>query len=86
MPVADGPIRRGRGMAIFIYRGGPGGRSIARMRLEADGTLRVVSGVMDVGEGSITALTQIAAQSLGVGYEQVKGTFGDTASIRRILR
>ena len=79
-PSADGPIRRGKGMAIFIYRGGPGGRSIARMRLEADGTLRVVSGVMDVGEGSITALTQIAAQALGVGYEQVRGTFGDTAS------
>lgn len=72
-------IRRGKGMAIFIYRGGPGGRSIARMRLEADGTLRVVSGVMDVGEGSITALTQIAAESLGVTYDQVRGTFGDTA-------
>lgn len=78
-PVTDGPIRRGKGMAIFIYRGGPGGRSIAWMRLEADGTLRVVSGVMDVGEGSITALTQIAAQSLGVTYDQVRGTFGDTA-------
>ena len=78
-PVTDGPIRRGKGMAIFIYRGGPGGRSIARMRLEADGTLRVVSGVMDVGEGSITALTQIAAESLGVTYNQVRGTFGDTA-------
>ena len=78
-PSADGPIRRGKGMAIFIYRGGPGGRSIARMRLESDGTLRVVSGVMDVGEGSITALTQIAAQSLGVSYERVQGTFGDTA-------
>ena len=77
--VTHGSIRRGRGMAIFIYRGGPGGRSIARMRLEADGTLRVVSGVMDVGEGSITALTQIAAESLGVTYDQVRGTFGDTA-------
>ena len=77
--VTHDSIRRGRGMAIFIYRGGPGGRSIARMRLEADGTLRVVSGVMDVGEGSITALTQIAAESLGVTYDQVRGTFGDTA-------
>ena len=34
---------------------------------------------MDVGEGSITALTQIAAESLGVTYDQVRGTFGDTA-------
>ena len=75
---SDGPLRRGQGMAIFIYRGGPGGRSTARMRLEADGALRLISGVVDVGEGSITVLTQIAAESLGVGYDQVGGDFGDT--------
>ena len=76
----DGPLRRGKGMAAFIYRGGPGGRSIARMRLDADGSLHLVSGVMDVGEGSITVLTQIAAETLGVDYDQVLGTFGDTAT------
>ena len=75
---SDGPLRRGKGMAIFIYRGGAGGRSTARMRLEADGALRLVSGVVDVGEGSITVLTQIAAESLGVGYDRVGGDFGDT--------
>ena len=75
---SDGPLRRGKGMAVFIYRGGAGGRSTARMRLEADGALRLVSGVVDVGEGSITVLTQIAAESLGVGYDRVGGDFGDT--------
>ena len=75
---SDGPLRRGKGMAIFIYRGGAGGRSTARMRLEADGALRLVSGVVDVGEGSVTVLTQIAAESLGVGYDRVGGDFGDT--------
>ena len=73
-------VRRGKGMAIFIYRGGPGGRSIARMRLEADGGLRLVSGVMDVGEGSYTVLPQIAAEALGVDSERVSTTFGDTAT------
>ena len=74
-----GSLKRGRGMAIFIYRGGPGGRSIARMRLQSDGTFMLVSGVMDVGEGSATVLTQIAAESLGVSYEQVSETLGDSA-------
>ena len=77
-PMSQGHLRRGRGMAMFIYRGGPGGRSIARMRLENDGAFRLLSGVMDVGEGSITVLTQIAAESLGVEYEQVQASFGDT--------
>ena len=74
------PIRRGKGMAIFIYRGGAGGRSIARTRLEADGGLRLESGVMDVGEGSYTVLAQIAAEALGVDYRVVEATFGDSAT------
>ena len=78
-PVSEGSLRRGRGMAIFIYRGGPGGRSIARMRLRPDGTFMLVSGVMDVGEGSATVLTQIAAEALGVTYDQVSETLGDSA-------
>ena len=77
--VTEGSLKRGRGMAIFVYRGGPGGRSIARMRLQADGTFMLVSGVMDVGEGSATVLPQIAAEALGVTYEQVSETLGDSA-------
>jgi len=72
-------LKRGRGMAILIYRGGPGGRSIARMRFERDGTFTMISGVMDVGEGSATVLTQIAAEAIGVDYDQVAETLGDSA-------
>ena len=78
-PTSEENLKRGRGMAILIYRGGPGGRSIARMRFERDGTFRMISGVMDVGEGSATVLTQIAAEALGVGYDQVAETLGDSA-------
>ena len=75
----DGHLKRGKGMAIFIYRGGPGGRSIARARLESGGAIRLISGVMDVGEGSYTALSQIAAEALGVDVERIQTTFADTA-------
>ncbi len=71
-------LRRGKGMGMFIYRGGAGGRSIARMRLESDGSLRLLTGLMDVGEGSLTVMPQIAAEELGVGYSQVLVTFGDS--------
>ena len=71
-------LRRGKGMGMFIYRGGAGGRSIARMRLESDGSLRLLTGLMDVGEGSLTVMPQIAAEELGGGYDQVLVTFGDS--------
>ena len=78
-PTSEENLKRGKGMAILIYRGGPGGRSIARMRFERDGTFTMVSGVMDVGEGSSTVLPQIAAEALGVDYDQVAETLGDSA-------
>ena len=63
---------------MFIYRGGPGGRSTARMRLEHDGSVTLTTGVVDVGEGSLTVLAQIAAEALSVPYERVCVVSGDT--------
>lgn len=70
--------RRGAGMSMFIYRGGPGGKSAARLALNPDGTVNLIAGLMDVGEGSATVMAQIAAEALGVPYEDVTVTFGDT--------
>ena len=76
---AEGHLRTGRGMSMLIYRGGPGGRSSARVRLNADGSVQVIAGLMDVGEGSTTVIAQIAAEAVGVPYDRVRVTFGDTA-------
>lgn len=73
-------IRRGMGMSMFIYRGGPGGRSTARMRLELGGLVTLTTGIMDVGEGSLTVLAQIAAEALSVPYESISVVSGDTRS------
>ena len=78
-PDAGSAKRRGMGMAMFIYRGGPGGRSIARMALEDDGSVTLTTGIMDVGEGSLTVLSQIAAETLGVPYASVRVVSGDTS-------
>ncbi len=77
-PDAGSAIRRGMGMSMFVYRGGPGGRSIARMRLEDDGSATLTTGIMDVGEGSLTVLAQVAAETLGVPYDSVHVVSGDT--------
>ena len=77
-PDAPAGVRRGMGMSMFVYRGGPGGRSIARMSLEPDGSVTLTTGVMDVGEGSLTVLPQVAAEALGVPYDLVSVVSGDT--------
>ena len=81
-PDARSAIKRGMGMSMFVYRGGPGGRSIARMALpvdnEDDGSVTLTTGIMDVGEGSLTVLSQVAAEALGVPYDSVRVVSGDT--------
>ena len=71
-------LKRGRGMSIMIYRGGPGSPSAAEVRVEKSGAIKLVTGLMDVGEGATTVLPQIAAEVLGAEYEQVEAVFADS--------
>ena len=71
-------IRRGRGMSIMLYRGGPGPPSAAEVRVEKSGAVKLITGLMDVGEGATTVLPQIAAEILGAEYAQVAAVFADT--------
>ena len=75
---ADPALKRGRGMSIMIYRGGPGSPSSAEVRVEKSGAVRLITGLMDVGEGASTVLPQIAAEVLGAEYEQVEAVFADS--------
>jgi xanthine dehydrogenase molybdenum-binding subunit len=77
---ADPSKKRGRGMSMMIYRGGPGSPSAAEVRIDQSGQVTLVSGLMDVGEGATTVLTQIAADVLGVKYDDVSPCFADTQS------
>ena len=72
--------KRGQGMSMLIYRGGPGNPSSAQVRLDKSGRVALVAGLMDVGEGAATVLAQMAADTLGVGYEDVDVIFADTAA------
>ena len=75
---ADPALKRGRGMSMMIYRGGPGSPSSAEVRVEKSGAVRLITGLMDVGEGASTVLPQIAAEVLGAEYEQVEAVFADS--------
>ena len=49
---SPGSKKRGLGMSMLIYRGGPGGQSSAQVCLNRDGRIELVTGLMDVGRGS----------------------------------
>mgnify|MGYP001160781100 FL=1 len=69
----------GVGMSMFVYRGGPGGKSSAVIDALDDGNYAVSLGVMDVGEGALTVLSQIAADSLGIGIDSIQMVVGNTS-------
>lgn len=77
---ADPSKRRGKGMSMMIYRGGPGSTSAATVSVAKTGEISLLSGLMDVGEGATTVLPQMTAEILGVNAEEVITVFGDSAT------
>jgi CO/xanthine dehydrogenase Mo-binding subunit len=76
-----GPMRRGVGIGCMWY--GIGNTSMSnpstmRVGLAADGTLTLYSGALDIGQGSNTIMTQIAADALGLPVGQFTLVTGDT--------
>ncbi|MEV8506381.1 xanthine dehydrogenase family protein molybdopterin-binding subunit [Actinoplanes sp. NPDC051475] len=52
--------------------------SVARVRLQPDGTAEVAIAAADIGTGARTILTQIAADELGLPVERVRVRIGDS--------
>jgi CO/xanthine dehydrogenase Mo-binding subunit len=75
------PAGEGVGIAAGVW---PGGRQAASAicRLEADGRVTVVTGVVDMS-GTMTGFAAIAAEGLGLGAEDVSVVAADTASAPR---
>lgn len=72
--------KRGKGMAVMWYPVGTGGTNVSTARLEMnqDGVLTVLIGSPDVGQGSSTALAQIAADAVGIPFEWVSVVAADS--------
>jgi CO/xanthine dehydrogenase Mo-binding subunit len=73
--------RRGVGVGCMWY--GCGNTSIANpstmhIGLTADGTVTLYSGAQDIGQGTNTTMMQAAADSLGIGLNQLNLVCGDT--------
>jgi xanthine dehydrogenase YagR molybdenum-binding subunit len=72
-------VKRGVGMASQVWWGGGGPPSYAWVRVGSDGRAAVVTASQDVGTGTKTALSQIAAEELGLPLAHVTFAVGDTS-------
>lgn len=71
----------GKGMACFFYGMGNTGKpnpSSAFVEVMLDGSVNVLCGAADIGQGLNTAFSQIAAQELGVSLKNINIITADT--------
>lgn len=83
-------IYRGVGMASLIQVGGEGskimgpsgsatmGFEVAIVRVEPDGSVKVLTGLASQGQSSPTTIAQAVADELGVSLEKISVRWGDT--------
>ncbi len=75
-------IKKGIGVGSMWYGIGNTGianPSTAQMEIDPDGEVRLFTGVADIGQGSDTALLQIASEAIGVSLGEIRLIRADTA-------
>ena len=72
----------GIGIGCFVEETGLGPYEMGTVRLEPSGKVVVLTGACTSGQGHLTTLAQIAADTLEVGIEDVEIRYGDTDQVR----
>jgi aerobic carbon-monoxide dehydrogenase large subunit len=84
-------VYRGIGLATFVEQTAPGAalygpsgipvtsQDTCTVRLEPSGTVRCQVGCTDQGQGTLTGIAQIVAAALGVAFDDVAVSAGDSA-------
>jgi CO/xanthine dehydrogenase Mo-binding subunit len=86
-PTKIGSIRKGLGIAAFLHGAGFTGSgerylaSVVAVEGCADGSVRVLVSSTEFGQGTNTVLCQIAAEALGLPYEDVRIAQPDTNQV-----
>lgn len=78
-PKTAGPLRRGRGLAVMMKSTIARSASECRLVLDDNGLLTLYTSTVEMGQGSHTALAQIASEATDVPMERVRIVGPDTA-------
>lgn len=73
------PTGHGRSIGCSVSDAGAYPLTSTAIRVHADGSVSVLTGSTELGQGSHTVIPQIAAEELGVPFEKVRVVSSDTA-------
>ncbi len=74
-------VKRGVGFACSVTNSGASPTSTSLVRLHADGSATVYMGSAEMGQGSRSAMAQIAAEELRIPYDKVRVIGSDTDAV-----
>jgi carbon-monoxide dehydrogenase large subunit len=77
---ARGKIR-GRGIGHYLEVTAPAGAEMGGVRFEDDGTVTIITGTLDYGQGHASPFAQVLADQLGVPFDRIRLVQGDSAEL-----
>jgi CO/xanthine dehydrogenase Mo-binding subunit len=81
------PIKRGMGLACFMHGAGFTGSgevylaSVVELEATSEGCVRILAASTEIGQGSNTIFSQIAADTLGISYDRIEIARPDTGAV-----
>ncbi len=74
----DRGLLRGRGIGQYLEVTGPPAQEMGGLRFEKDGTVTLITGTLDYGQGHAAPFAQILADRLGIPFECIRLLQGDS--------
>jgi len=69
---------RGRGIGCYLEVTAPPGKEMGGLRFEADGTVTMITGTLDYGQGHASPFAQVIVDRLGIPFERLRLLQGDS--------
>jgi carbon-monoxide dehydrogenase large subunit len=69
---------RGRGIGQFLEVTAPPNKEMGGIRFEADGTVTIITGTLDYGQGHAAPFAQVLTSQLGIPFERIRLLQGDS--------
>jgi aerobic carbon-monoxide dehydrogenase large subunit len=69
---------RGLGIGSYLECTAPPSKEMGGIRFEADGTVTIITGTLDYGQGHAAPFAQVLSERLGIPFERIRLLQGDS--------
>jgi aerobic carbon-monoxide dehydrogenase large subunit len=71
-------LLRGLGIGSYLEVTAPANKEMGGIRFEADGTVTILTGTLDYGQGHATPFAQVLSEKLGIPFDRIRLLQGDS--------